>query len=288
MSSTIQTNFSPKAASRSFWEWASVNRSLGPIEEEESKAQSYDEEQNEEPLDLSGEETIRTNQQDLIDHLVEKLCAQPISTVTNKFSSLFHPKLSMFKLENKTDDDEAVLVMQNSSSEVSSSIDSRDSVTVNTTKDIRRDLPLKKRDAVTFQQVYGQEPDLKEKQKKQKDICCDSSWTAEQETSSDAEPVSSTNSSKKPAPRTCKGKRYLEFMVEGRITLNSRPKRLTESATEQTTMPETLTTTPDSHDQTPVSGGNRKRQRHVKHLDQMPGKSAFLLRGRNAKLRKLS
>lgn len=286
MSSTIQTSFSPKAASRSFWEWASVNRSLGPIEEEESKSQPYDE-QNEEPLDLSGEETIRTNQQDLIDHLVEKLCAQPISTVTNKFSSLFNPKLSLLKSENQKNGDEAVLLVQNSSSEVSSSIDSKDSVTVNT-KDIRRDLPLKKRDAVTFQQDYGPKPDLKEKPEEQQDVCCDSSWMAEQETSSDAEPVTSTNSSKKPAPRTCKGKRYLEFMYEGRITLNSRPKRLMESAAEQTTTPETLTTTPDSHDQTSVSGGNRKRQRHVKHLESMPGKPAFLLRGRNAKLRKLS
>ena len=132
------------------------------------------------------------------------------------FKPILYLNSSLLKSANPKDDETVLVLQQNSSSEVSSSIDSRDSVTANTTKDIRRDLPLKKRDPLTFQHIYGQQQQeqqgLKEKQEPgHQDVCCDSSWAAEQEASSDAEPVTSTNSSKKPAPRTCKGKRYLDL-----------------------------------------------------------------------------
>ena len=259
MSSTVQSEASPKAATP-FWGWAS--RSL--LQSEQDLDNREEEEENEEPLDLSGEETIRTNQQELIDHLVEKLCARPVS---GKFSSLVQKKLSLLEPPPSA---EAASV-QNSSSEVSSSIDLKDSVMVAAKDERRRDLPLKKRDPSSLHQSYDQRGEF-----------CDSSTaTKALEPVSSVEAVTSTNSSKKPAPRSCKGKRYLEFMYEGRITLSSRGLRRSESneqqAEEQTT----------PCDQSSIgSKNNNKRQRQVRQAEPGSGKPA--LRGRNAKLRKLS
>ena len=287
-SSTVQSESSPKAGTP-FWGWASQpllaqQELLGDARDEE--------EENEEPLDLSGEETIRTNQQELIDHLVEKLCARPVS---GKFSSLVQKKLSLLEppVIHTTTDLAGSLQQQNSSSEVSSSIDSKESVTA-AVKDVRRDLPLKKRDPSSLQQgSYDQ-------QQQQGDgggggDFCDSSTTAAAKPESPSAVTSTNNnSSKKPAPRSCKGKRYLEFMYEGRISsMGGRVKR-TEFNEQQA----------DDH-QTPCDQssniGTRKRQRHVKQPESAAAAAAaaaaavsgktttFALRGRNAnKLRKLS
>ncbi|KAK4015177.1 hypothetical protein OUZ56_030164 [Daphnia magna] len=258
MNSAVQSEASPKAATP-FWNgWA--NRSL--LQPEQSLG-GREEDENEEPLDLSGEETIRTNQQELIDHLVEKLCARP---VFGKFSSLVQKKLSLLEPSPSLETSTA----QNSSSEVSSSIDLKDSVTV-AVKDVnRRDLPLKKRDPSSLQESYDQRGDY-----------CDSS-TATKLESSLKETVSSTNNSKKPAPRSCKGKRYLEFMYEGRITLSGRGLKRAESSEHQTddqTLP---------CDQSSIGSKNNKRQRQLRQTEAGTGKTTVSLRGRNAKLRKLS
>ncbi|KAI9557110.1 hypothetical protein GHT06_016908 [Daphnia sinensis] len=257
MNSTVQSEASPKAATP-FWSgWA--NRSL--LQPEQSLGGRQEEDENEEPLDLSGEETIRTNQQELIDHLVEKLCARP---VFGKFSSLVQKKLSLLEPSPSLE----TSPVQNSSSEVSSSIDLKDSVTV-AAKDVnRRDLPLKKRDPSSLQESYDQRGDY-----------CDSS-TATKLESSLKETVSSTNNSKKPAPRSCKGKRYLEFMYEGRITLSGRGLKRAESSEHQTD--------DQTCDQSSIGSKNNKRQRQVRQTEAGTGKTTVSLRGRNAKLRKLS
>ena len=277
MSSTVQSEASPKAATP-FWGW--TNRSL--LQSEQEIDDREEEEENEEPLDLSGEETIRTNQQELIDHLVEKLCARPVS---GKFSSLVQKKLSL--LEPPSPMSTEAVSVQNSSSEVSSSIDLKDSVMV-AAKDVRRrDLPLKKRDPSSLhQQSYDQ----------QRGESCDSSTATKSIESSSVETVTSTNSSKKPAPRSCKGKRYLEFMYEGRITLSSRGLKRSESNEQQQTE-EHQTPTPCDQSSNGSknninnnnNNNNNKRQRQVRQqAEPVSGKAAFSLRGRNAKLRKLS
>lgn len=268
MSSAVQSEVNSPKAGTPFWGWASSR----PLVQSE-QGLDEEEEENEEPLDLSGEETIRTNQQELIDHLVEKLCARPVS---GKFSSLVQKKLSLLEPPENSQTP-AVTCVQNSSSEVSSSIDSKDSVTA-AVKDVRRDLPLKKRDPSSLQQSYDQ----------QGGDFCDSSTTASTKPESPStQVVTSTNSSKKPAPRSCKGKRYLEFMYEGRIALGSgRLKRTESSSNEQAEDQTTAATT--ACDQSSIVG-TRKRQRHVKHTEPLAsGKPTFSLRGRNAKLRKLS
>ena len=279
MSSTVQSEASPKAATP-FWGW--TNRSL--LQSEQQLDDREEEEENEEPLDLSGEETIRTNQQELIDHLVEKLCARPVS---GKFSSLVQKKLSLLEPPPPPLCKETVSV-QNSSSEVSSSIDLKDSVMV-AAKDVRRrDLPLKKRDPSSLHQSYNQ----------QRGEFCDSSTATKSIESSSVEIVTSTNSSKKPAPRSCKGKRYLEFMYEGRITLSSRGLKRSESNEQQQTE-EHQTPTPcdqssngsknNINNNNNNNNNNNKRQRQVRQqAEPVSGKAAFSLRGRNAKLRKLS
>ena len=255
MTSTVKSESSPKAATP-FWGW--VNRPF--IHAEQELCTRDDEMENEEPLDLSGEETIRTNQQELIDHLVEKLCARPVS---GKFSSLVQKKLSLLEPVSNTE----VGPELNSSSEVSSSIDSKNLITT-AAKDVRRDLPLKKRDspALSSQMDEGLRTDF-----------CDSS-TATKPESPSADMVTSTNSSKKPAPRSCKGKRYLEFMYEGRISSGNRNKKMesNEQQEDQTT----------AYGQS--SNGSRKRQRLIKHADSMCVKPNFSLRGRHNKMRKLS
>ncbi len=290
-SSTVQSESSPKAATP-FWGWASQPL-LGHHQELDTRREEEDE--NEEPLDLSGEETIRTNQQELIDHLVEKLCARPVS---GKFSSLVQKKLSLLEppVIHTTD---LAGSPQNSSSEVSSSIDSKDSVTA-AVKDVRRDLPLKKRDPSSLQQgLHDQQQRGGGGGGSGGGDFCDSSTTvaAAKPESPSAEAVTSTNnnSSKKPAPRSCKGKRYLEFMYEGRISsLSGRVKRGTEFNEQQQQQA-------DDHQATipcdQSSNGTRKRQRHVKQPESTAANAAavsgktttFSLRGRNAnKLRKLS
>ena len=173
---------SPKAATP-YWGWANAPGSA--VQEE-----------NDEPLDLSGEETIRTNQQELIDHLVEKLCALPDKK----------PRAGPIQPRKSTTDPA-------SSSEVSSTVDVKEAA-INFKADVRRDLPLKKRDPFSIQQIRSP----------QVAVVCDSSADVLPRGSPAAEPVSSTNT--RPAPRSCKGKRYLEFMYEGRIPLGSRVKRM--------------------------------------------------------------
>jgi len=154
----VYRNSSPKAAATS-WGWANAPDPM-----------------NEEPLDLSGEETIRTNQQDLIDHLVEKLCSQSPKSSMNSPTI----QVSSTVLDVKTD--------------VSSPL--------------RKDLPLKKRDPVCMEQPSSDTLMMKE--------------------SKVVVAVVSSSSSGKPAPRSCKGKRYLEFMYEGRIPLGSRVRRMVD------------------------------------------------------------
>ncbi|XP_046440048.1 uncharacterized protein LOC124191092 isoform X3 [Daphnia pulex] len=240
MSSTVQSEASPKAAP--FWGWA--NRSL--LQSEQDLENREEEEENEEPLDLSGEETIRTNQQELIDHLVEKLCARPVS---GKFSSLVQKKLSL--LEPPPSSEAASI--QNSSSEVSSSIDLKDSVMV-AAKDVRRrDLPLKKRDPSSLHQSYDQRGEF-----------CDSSTATKPLEPSSVEAVTSTNSS--------------------RITLSSRGLRRSESNEQQAEEQ----AAPCDQSSIGSKNNNNKRQRQVRQAEPGSGKAALSLRGRNAKLRKLS
>lgn len=247
MSTTLQqTNMSPKAATPFCWGWS--GNGSRPTPEPDAVV-----DENEEPLDLSGEETFRTNQQELIDCLVEKLCARPVSV---KFSSLVQQKLSLLEPTPVKEEQVSNISTQlNSSSEVSSSVtDQKDSEEIKST---RRDLPLKKRDS----SCLFSPPDI-------------SSTSSESSSSSSSvngdSTVSSTNNQgKKPAPRSCKGKRYMEFMYEGRFSLTSTRMRQRSESNE---VPEAL----------PFG---RKRQR--RHLNQEPGKSTLNLRGRS-KLRKAS
>lgn len=251
MSTTVQqTSASPKAATPFYWGWSAGESRQAS---ESSTTDAVDE--NEEPLDLSGEETFRTNQQELIDCLVEKLCPRPVSV---KFSSLVQQKLSLLEpslVKEEKDSVSNISALLNSSSEVSSSVtDQKQSDELKSS--IRRDLPLKKRDS----SCLFSPPDI-------------SSTSSESSSSSSSingdSIVSSTNNqSKKPAPRSCKGKRYLEFMYEGRFSLTStRVRRRSESSE----VPEAL----------PFK---RKRQR--RNLNEA-GKSTINLRGR-PKLRKVS
>lgn len=340
MSSAVQSVASPKAATP-FWGWTNSRPLLQSEQEFVAQQHGQEEEENEEPLDLSGEETIRTNQQELIDHLVEKLCARPVS---GKFSSLVQKKLSLLELpqpkietsetavdattstttaaasqKNSSNGLTAALV-PNSSSEVSSSIDSKDSVTA-AVKDVRRDLPLKKRDPSSLQQqqLTHQQTASYDQQRGGGggggggssggggDFCDSSSTTTTTTTTTPIKPespsaqvVTSTNTnSKKPAPRSCKGKRYLEFMYEGRITLgNNRSKRSGSAEPHQPSCEDHHQTPAPTCDQSSI-GGTKKRQRQVKQHPAEPattiadeevaaGKTTFSLRGRNAKLRKLS
>lgn len=188
-----------------------------------------------EPLDLSGEETIRTNQQELIDHLVEKLCARPLSGSIK--SALVQPKLSLLTAATKVEADVVLLGQQPtnlySSSEVSSS-----SPPIKTDT-IRKDLPLKKRDSSLGLLVVVQ-PDSTGSSSSPSPL---SSCGDDGQSTTTA--VSSTNgTSKKPAPRSCKGKRYLEFMYEGRISVlgTSRVGSTKRTDLEATTMDLTTTT----------------------------------------------
>lgn len=267
MGRVVQGEISPKAATP-FWGWthrATIGHSGQDLSDVRHETE---EDENEEPLDLSGEETIRTNQQELIDHLVEKLCAQPVSS---RFSSLVQKKLSLLEMPVASAAQPAVS-LQHSSSEVSSScIDSKDSVTVATKADVRRDLPLKKRDASSLQQQQQAGCD-----QSGSGNFCDSSTTIKRESSTEVV-TSTNNNSKKPAPRSCKGKRYLEFMYEGRTRL-----KRTES-NEQIEL--------DQQQQTPTcdqsSSPKKRQQRHAKNAESEKPASG-VLRGRNAKLRKLS
>lgn len=270
-------------ANTPFWGWA--NRSS----EQHLSQNTYDnqEEENEEPLDLSGEETIRTNQQELIDHLVEKLCARPLSGSTIK-SALVQPKLSLLAKQQASSVETS---SNNNEFEVSSSSVMSTTTTGNgkATDVMRKDLPLKKRDSSLGMVAQ-----------------CDStansgSSSGNNSVSSGGSPsppaselaVTSTNgSSKKPAPRSCKGKRYLEFMYEGRISVlgtgraTSNSSKRAESAATDTV---DLTTT-TACDQSNVVG--RKRRSAAAQRD--PAPSAFTsLRGHqrstnNNKSRKIS
>ena len=172
-----------------------------------------EEEENEKPLDLSGEHTIRTNQQDLIDHLVDKLCCRPITEVkqrelktqeTAKDPVKEMPQVSNQVAMKKLITDESA-VLQTCSSEVSSTID---------VKGTRKDLPLKKRDSTGMKirsRAYSDQ------------VVCDSS-TAEIVVGESKGALVMTGV--KPAQRSCKGKRYLEFMYEGRASMGSRVKRM--------------------------------------------------------------
>lgn len=212
-------------ANTPFWGWS--NRSA-----DEHHRLHCQQEQDEEPLDLSGEETIRTNQQELIDHLVEKLCARPLSGSIQ--SALVQPKLSL--LINNDDEKPSIGTLLGhhqhySSSEVSSSSPKATSMTTTTaasspTTDVmRKDLPLKKRDSSLGLLVVLQQPDSTASSSSNSSNSSPSpplppvsSATGNDENNQQA--VSSTNgTSKKPAPRSCKGKRYLEFMYEGRISV---------------------------------------------------------------------
>ncbi len=210
-----------------------------------------------EPLDLSGEETIRTNQQELIDHLVEKLCARPLSGSIK--SALVQPKLSLLTAATKVEADVVLLGQQPtnlySSSEVSSS-----SPPIKTDT-IRKDLPLKKRDSSLGLLVVVQ-PDSTGSSSSPSPL---SSFGDDGQSTTMA--VSSTNgTSKKPAPRSCKGKRYLEFMYEGRISVlgTSRVGSTKRTDLEATTMDLTTTTTTlvpcdQSTNILPIGVGRKKR-----------------------------
>ena len=234
--SSVSNSISPKAASPS-WGWAS-----GPVISEEYE--------NEEPLDLSGERTIRANQQDLIDHIVEKLCSGNCRSA----SSDLKPIQLMSVLEIR-----ACKEKLNSSSEVSSTIDHIKEVKADN-KDIRKDLPLKKRDPAGLNQVPCNDHQTIV-------VACDSSTSQRAPSTLELEPVSSSNNHLKPAQRSCKGKRYLEFMYEGRIPLGSRVKRMEHSDTAEVS--ETTTS----------SIGGRKTRRKVKR----PTDDSFSMRGRRAR-----
>ena len=127
-------------------------------------------------------------------------------------------------------------------------------------KDIRKDLPLKKRDPAGLNQVPCNDHQTIV-------VACDSSTSQRAPSALELEPVSSSNNHLKPAQRSCKGKRYLEFMYEGRIPLGSRVKRMENSDTAEVS--ETTTS----------SIGGRKTRRKVKR----PTDDSFSMRGRRAR-----
>lgn len=201
--------------------------------------------ENEEPLDLSGECTIRANQQDLIDHIVERLCN------SSSFPASAKPI-------------QATVLDVWTGREASG--DHQVTSTVRDARDQRKDLPLKKR----------QDPSVAAAATVAASVMvahCDISSSGDGGDAS--EPVTSTNGSTKPKQRSCKGKRYLEFVYEGRIALSGRVKRLQLG---------------DSIG----SPTRRKSQRSFRRLDNdeggLPGPAATLpvARGRRSGHRKIS
>ena len=185
---------------------------------------------------------------------MEKLCARPLSGSTIK-SSLVQPKLSLLAKQQAASSN-AEAIGNSSEFEVSSSSVTAVKVVVDV---MRKDLPLKKRDSSLGMAAQQ----------------CDSTATSGSSSngSSPSPPtselavVTSTNgSSKKPAPRSCKGKRYLEFMYEGRISVlgtgtratapGSGGKRPAESSAPADMMADLSTSTPC--DQSNVAGRKRR------------------------------